>query len=96
MFGVIPSASVLASGGMSRLFVSLVSVIVLAAACGDGDGRAESVSTTSGVTFAVGPVLGGLTYDLADTYRPAFIGVAIVIGAGILLLTPIRAPKGRY
>ena len=47
MFGVIPSASVLASGGMSRLLVLLVSVIVLAAACGDGDGRAESVSTTS-------------------------------------------------
>jgi MFS family permease len=54
------------------------------------------LSLTSGVTFAAGPILGGLTYDLADTYRPAFIGVAAVIGAGILLLTQIRAPKGRY
>ncbi len=54
------------------------------------------LSLTSGVTFAGGPILGGLTYDLADTYRPAFIGVALVIGAGVLLLTQIRAPKGQY
>ncbi len=52
------------------------------------------LSLTSGVTFAAGPILGGLTYDLADTYRPAFIAVAAVIGAGVLLLTQIRPPAG--
>jgi MFS family permease len=53
------------------------------------------LSLTSGVTFAAGPILGGLTYDLADTYRPAFIAVAAVIGVGILLLTQIRPPAQR-
>ncbi len=50
------------------------------------------LSLTSGVTFAAGPVLGGLAYDLADTYRPVFIAVAAVIGAGVALLTLLRAP----
>ena len=50
------------------------------------------LSLTSGVTFAAGPVLGGLAYDLADTYRPVFIAVAAVIGAGVLLLTQVGPP----
>ena len=50
------------------------------------------LSLTSGVTFAAGPILGGLTYDLTDTYWPAFVSVAAVIGAGVLLLTQIRPP----
>jgi MFS family permease len=53
------------------------------------------LSLTSGVTFAAGPILGGLTYDLTDTYWPAFVGVAAVIGLGVLLLTQIRAPERR-
>ena len=53
------------------------------------------LSLTSGVTFAAGPILGGLTYDLTDTYWPAFGGVAAVIGVGVLLLTQIRPPAAR-
>ena len=51
------------------------------------------LSLTSGLTFALGPIIGGLAYDLADTYRPAFIGVAAVIGVGMLLLTQLRPPS---
>lgn len=50
------------------------------------------LSLTSGITFAAGPILGGLTYDLADTYRPAFIAVAVGLGAGVLMLPLVRPP----
>lgn len=53
------------------------------------------LSLTSGLTFAVGPIIGGLTYDIADTYTPAFIGVAAVIAAGALILTQVRPPRKR-
>ncbi len=51
------------------------------------------LSLTSGLTFAMGPIIGGLAYDLADTYRPVFIGVAAVIGVGLLMLTQVRPPS---
>jgi MFS family permease len=44
-------------------------------------------------TLAVGPIIGGLTYDLTNTYSPVFISVAVVIAVGVLLLTLMRPPR---
>ena len=52
------------------------------------------LNLTSGVTFAIGPILGGLTYDLAETYEPVFIAVIAIVGAGVLLLKLVRGPPG--
>ena len=51
------------------------------------------LSLPSVVTTVVGPIIGGLTYDLANTYSPVFISVAVIIAVGVLLLTLMRSPE---
>ena len=45
------------------------------------------------VSFAVGPLLGGLAFDLTESYRVVFLGVAAVVASGVVLLAiPARRP----
>lgn len=52
-------------------------------------------SLTGVISFGAGPIMGGLSYDLAGTYKPIFLAASIGIALGVLLLT--RLPnKKRY
>ena len=42
------------------------------------------------VSFALGPIIAGLSFDLTDTYRPAFLAMIAMLGLGIVLLTQAR------
>ncbi|MAO89246.1 MAG: hypothetical protein CL880_01770 [Dehalococcoidia bacterium] len=50
---------------------------------------------TGVITFGAGPVMGGLSYDLAGTYKPIIIAASSGIAIGVLLLTQIPNEK-RY
>jgi MFS family permease len=46
------------------------------------------------VSFAVGPLLAGLSYDNLDSYRPIFYGTVIVMIIGIFALKAMGSPRG--
>ena len=48
---------------------------------------------TGVVSFGAGPIMGGLSYDLAGTYKPIILAASIGIAIGVLLLTQL--PEGR-
>lgn len=45
------------------------------------------------VSFAVGPLLAGLSYDNLDSYRPIFYGTVIVMAIGIFALKAMGTPE---
>ena len=45
------------------------------------------------VSFAVGPLLAGLSYDNLDSYRPIFYGTVIVMVIGIFALKAMGTPE---
>ena len=46
------------------------------------------------ISFAVGPLLAGLSYDNLDSYRPIFYGTVIVMIIGIFALKGMGSPRG--
>jgi MFS family permease len=48
------------------------------------------------VSFAVGPLLAGLSYDNLDSYRPIFYGTVIVMAIGILALNAMGTPERNF
>ena len=50
---------------------------------------------TGVISFGAGPIMGGLSYDMAGTYKPIILTAAIGIAIGVLLLTQIPGGK-RY
>jgi len=50
---------------------------------------------TGVISFGAGPIMGGLSYDLAGTYKPIILAAAVGIAIGVLLLTQIPSDK-RY
>jgi len=48
---------------------------------------------TGVISFGAGPIMGGLSYDLAGTYKPIILAASIGIAIGVLLLTQV--PGGR-
>tara|TARA_B100001964_G_C14185128_1_gene578248 strand:+ start:280 stop:1518 length:1239 start_codon:yes stop_codon:yes gene_type:complete len=48
---------------------------------------------TGVISFGAGPIMGGLSYDLAGTYKPIILAASIGIAIGVLLLTQV--PEGR-
>ncbi len=45
------------------------------------------------ISFAVGPILAGLSYDILDSYRPMFYGIVVVMGIGIFALQAMGTPE---
>jgi MFS family permease len=45
------------------------------------------ISATTVVSFGIGPILAGLSFDLYDGYGPVFIGVAVAFGVAAIALT---------
>ena len=54
------------------------------------------ISATTVVSFGLGPLGAGLSYDLTGGYGPAFVGVAIAFGVAALALTQAatESPSG--
>ena len=48
---------------------------------------------TGVISFGAGPIMGGLSYDMAGTYKPIILAASIGIAIGVLLLTQV--PGGR-
>ena len=48
---------------------------------------------TGVISFGAGPIMGGLSYDFAGTYKPIILAASIGIAIGVLLLTQV--PRGR-
>jgi len=48
---------------------------------------------TGVISFGAGPIMGGLSYDFAGTYKPIILAASIGIAVGVLLLTQV--PRGR-
>lgn len=46
------------------------------------------------ISFAIGPLLAGLSYDNLDSYRPIFYGTVIVMIIGIFALKAMGSPRG--
>ena len=53
------------------------------------------VNVTSVVSFAVGPLMAGASYDLTDRYHTAFIATAAMFVVAIVLLTQAGGPRFR-
>ena len=51
------------------------------------------VSLAAVMSYATGPLLAGISFDLTGSYRVAFVAVAVMLVAGILMLT--QAPRGQ-
>jgi MFS family permease len=45
------------------------------------------ISATTVVSFGIGPILAGLSFDFYDGYGPVFIGVAVAFGVAAIALT---------
>ena len=54
-----------------------------------------TISLTSMVSFGIGPILAGASFDLTGSYRVAFVTVAVLFLIGSLSLTQAKAPKPR-
>ena len=51
------------------------------------------VNMTTLVSFSLGPVVAGLTYDLTGSYGPAFVGVSGMMVLAALALTQVRMAR---
>jgi MFS family permease len=51
------------------------------------------VNMATVVSFGVGPILAGLSFDITGSYRIAFITIAVLFAAGSLLLTQARVAR---
>jgi len=45
------------------------------------------------ISFAVGPILAGLSYDNLGGYQPMFYGIVVVMGIGIFVLQAMGTPE---
>ena len=54
-----------------------------------------TISLTSMVSFGIGPILAGASFDLTGSYRVAFVTVAVLFLIGSLSLTQAKAPQPR-
>ena len=52
-----------------------------------------TIGLTNMVSFGIGPILAGASFDLTGSYRMAFITVAVLFLVGALSLTQAKAPK---
>jgi MFS family permease len=51
------------------------------------------ISATTVVSFGIGPILAGLSFDFYDGYGPVFIGVAVAFGVAAIALTQAATPS---
>ncbi len=52
-----------------------------------------TIGLTNIVSFGIGPILAGASFDLTGSYRVAFIAVAVLFFMGALSLTQAKPPK---
>ena len=45
------------------------------------------------ISFAVGPILAGLSYDNLGSYQPMFYGIVVVMGIGMFVLQAMGTPE---
>lgn len=53
------------------------------------------INVTSVISFALGPLMAGLSFDYTDSYRAAFIAVAVMFVVAIALLSQAGGPRFR-
>jgi MFS-type transporter involved in bile tolerance (Atg22 family) len=54
-----------------------------------------TISLTNMVSFGIGPILAGASFDLTGSYSMAFITVAVLFLIGVVSLTQAKAPAPR-
>ena len=53
------------------------------------------INVTSVLSFALGPLMAGMSFDYTDSYRTAFIAVAVMFVVAIALLSQAGGPRFR-